>query len=274
MTLRALSASQTRSIRELSRDKKRRDAERAFILEGMKPVHDLLTMRRHLALSIVTAHGFLDDVSADLRQLMLSSGVPVYTCPQRLFDTLSGLTAPPGVLAVVRQPSWDAEEILGRERVLGIYGECLQDPSNVGAIIRTGAALGADAVWLSGDSADVFNPKVVRATAAAILHLPTFRLSDIDALLHRGCALLTTEPAQHGTQPIQTLTQRPARAVICLGNESRGLAASAIRAATYRLHIPIQRPIESLNVAAAAAIVLFYLQSIAAAASDAHGRRS
>src|SRR5579884_1041315 len=261
MPLRSLSTAQSRAIRELSRDKKRRDADRSFVLEGAKAVRDLLATRRHLALSVVAAHDWLEQ-DHDLRTFLLDSEVPVYTCPQQVYETLSGLKAPPGVLAVVRQPAWDAEGLLGRQDLFGVYGEALQDPTNVGAIIRTAAALGADAVWLSGDSADNYNPKVVRASSAAVLHIPTFRLSDVSVLVAHGCTIITTEVAQRGTQPIRALTRKSPRTVVCLGNESRGLSASTIQTATYRLHIPIEPPVESLNVAATAAIALFYLQSI------------
>ena len=112
------------------------------------------------------------------------SGCPVYVCQERMLRTLSDLTTPSGMLAVVRQPVWKEETILQRPELFAFYGECLQDPANVGPLIRTALAFGLDALWLSSDSADVFNPKVVRGTAGALLQLPIFYISDV-ALLSR-----------------------------------------------------------------------------------------
>ncbi len=152
------------------------------------------------------------------------SAAPVYVCKDMIFNQLSDLTTSPGILAVVQQPVWDQETVFKRPRVLGFYGECLQDPANVGAIIRTAVAFGMDALWLSTDSADVFNPKVVRATAGALLRLPVFSVRGVSEFRKRRCTILASEPPGNTSRPIRDITRLPSRAVIALGNESRGLS--------------------------------------------------
>jgi TrmH family RNA methyltransferase len=135
----------------------------------------------------------------------------------------------------------------------------LQDPANVGAIIRTAAALNIDALWLSPESADIYNPKVVRASAGAVLSLPIFVLKDLATLIQRGVTLFAAEAGNRQTVNIETIRHIPRRLVVVVGNESRGLSAHTIKQATCRFTIPLSRHIESLNVAATAAIALHYL---------------
>jgi len=183
----------------------------------------------------------------------------VYTCREALFGTLSDVHTSQGILAVVHQPDWNEQAILARPQLFGIYGECLQDPANVGAIIRTAAAFGVDACWFSPDSADVFNPKVVRATAGAVLKLPVFSLTDLGVFTRPRCTLLAAEPATVGSTDIHRIQQLPARVILALGNESRGLSEATLKQADRRVYIPVSPAVESLNVAASAAIALFYL---------------
>ncbi len=182
----------------------------------------------------------------------------VYTCKESAFEKLSDLDASQGILAIVRQPVWTEEDCLGRSDFMGLYGECLQDPTNVGTIIRTAAALSLSALWLTPDSADVFNPKVVRATAGAVMVLPVFKTGDVSRLIERGCSLLAADSHAKGAVSIRSIQRIPTRSVLALGNESRGLSDLTLRQAAIRFHIPVAHHVESLNVAASAAIAMFY----------------
>jgi TrmH family RNA methyltransferase len=175
---------------------------------------------------------------------------------------LSDLDAPQGILAVVRQPTWDEGNILRQPTVLGIFGEQLQDPANVGAIIRTAAALNASALWLTPESADVYHPKVVRATSGVLLALPIFAAKDVSGLIRQGCQIFTAEVTEDGTVPIDEIHQVPRKLVLAVGNESRGLSAQIRRQATTRFTIPLSRDVESLNVAATVAIATFYFSRL------------
>ncbi len=258
-----LSRSQLGLIRELVREKKTRDRERLFVLEGEKPIREVVAQQAHLLRALVlaesraSAEGRTQDWLRDAARMK----IPVHACPDRTFETLSDLRTSPGCLAVVQQPSWDNAAIFARPRVLGLYGETLQDPANVGAIVRTALGFSFDALWLSADSADIYNPKVVRATAGSILKLPVLYIKDAAELTGRGCALLAFVPAGKASRPITDLTDLPERAVLAFGNESRGLSDATLRQASVRFHIPVSQAIESLNVAAAAAIAMFHLAS-------------
>ena len=232
------------------------------MVEGAHAVRDLLTRYPEQILTIVIAHGYLPKVGQGDRLVQLASSTPQYSCSDLQFSKLSDLDAPQGILAVVRQPTWDEGEILRQPTVLGVFGEQLQDPANVGAIIRTAAALNASALWLTPESADVYHPKVVRATSGVLLALPIFVAKDVSGLIRQGCQIFAAEVTGDGTIPIDKIHQTPQKLVLAVGNESRGLSAQIRRQATTRFTIPLSRDVESLNVAATVAIATFYFSRL------------
>lgn len=232
------------------------------MVEGTHAVRDLLTRYPEQILTIVIAHGYLLKESQRDRLVRLATSAQQYTCTDVQFSKLSDLDAPQGILAVVRQPIWDEGELLKQSSVLGIFGEQLQDPTNVGAIIRTAAALDASALWLTPQSADVYHPKVVRATSGVLLALPIFSARDVSGLIRQGCQIFAAEVTGDGAVPIDEIQQAPRKLVFAVGNESRGLSAQIRRQATTRFTIPLSRGIESLNVAATAAIATFYFSRL------------
>ena len=257
-----LTRSQRAHIRELLLDRRVRAQEGAFVVEGAHAVRDLLTRYPEQILTIVTAHGYLPKEGPGDRLVRLASSAQQYSCPDIQFSKLSDLEAPQGILAVVRQPTWDEGEILRQPTVLGIFGEELQDPANVGAIIRTAAALNVSALWLTPESADVYHPKVVRATSGMLLALPIFAAKDVSGLIRHSCQIFAAEVAGNGTVSIDEIYQAPRKLVLAVGNESRGLSAQIRRQATTRFTIPLSRDVESLNVAATVAIATFYFSRL------------
>ena len=257
-----LTRSQGAHIRELLLDRRVRAQDAAFVVEGTHAVRDLLTQYPQEILTIVTAHGYLQKERPGERLVRLAASTQQYSCPDLQFSKLSDLDAPQGILAVVRQPTWDEENVLRQPTVLGIFGEQLQDPANVGAIIRTAAALNASALWLTPESADVYHPKVVRATSGVLLALPIFAAKDVSGLTRQGCQIFAAEATGDGAVPIDEIHQVPRKLVFAVGNESRGLSAQVRRQATTRFTIPLSRDVESLNVAATVAIATFYFSRL------------
>src|SRR6185295_13561109 len=105
-------------------------------------------------------------------------------------------------------------------------------------------------------------PKIVRATAGTLLKLPVFSVKDAGELARSHCAILAADSSGKHARRMDEITGIPAKAVIALGNESRGLSSDILRAAAIRFHIPISSDAESLNVAASAAIAAFYFSRL------------
>lgn len=239
-----------------------RAQEGAFVVEGAHAVRDLLTRSPDQILTIVTASSYLlKEVQCD-RLIREAVSMRQYSCSDVQFSKLSDVDEPQGILAVVRQPIWDEEEILQQPSILGIFGEQLQDPTNVGAIIRTAAGLNVSALWLTPDSADVYHPKVVRATSGVLLALPIFSINDVSGLIREDCRIFTAEVPGEGTVPIDEIRQVPRKLIFAVGNESRGLSAQIRTQATTRFTIPLSRDVESLNVAATVAIATFHFSRL------------
>ena len=257
-----LTRSQGAHIRELLLDRRVRAQEGAFVVEGAHAIRDLLTRSPEQILTIVTASSYLPKEEQGDRLAREAASIRQYSCSDVQFSRLSDVDEPQGILAVVRQPIWDEEEILQQPTILGIFGEQLQDPANVGTIIRTAAALNVSALWLTQESADVYHPKVVRATSGVLLALPIFAAKDVSGLIRQGCQVFAAEVTGDGTVPIDEIHHVPWKLVLAVGNESRGLSAQIRGQATTRFTIPLSRNVESLNVAATVAIATFYFSRL------------
>ena len=257
-----LTRSQGIHIRELLRDKDVRAQNGSFVVEGTHAVEDLLTRYPEHILAIVTARGYLLRVGKSSQVAQVASSVQQYICSDLQFSRLSDLEAPQGILAVVRQPAWDEGDILQQPTVLGILGEKLQDPANVGAIIRTAAALNVSALWLTPESVDIYHPKVIRATSGAVLALPIFIVRDVSGLIRQGCQIYAAQARGNGTLPIDEIRQVPRKLILAFGNESRGLSAQLRKQSVTRYTIPLSRNVESLNVAATVAIATFHFSRL------------
>jgi len=257
-----LTRSQGAHIRELQFDRRVRAQEGAFVVEGAHAVRDLLTRFPSEILTIVSAHGYLPKEGQRNRLVRLKSSAQQFSCSDFQFSKLSDQDTPQGILAVVRQPTWDEGEVLNQLTLLGIYGEQIQDPANVGTIIRTAAALNVSGLWLTPESADVYHPKVVRATSGVLLTLPIFVSKDLSGLIRQGCRIYAAEVAGGGAVSIDEIHHLPRKLVLAVGNESRGLSAMILRQAATRFTIPLSRDVESLNVAATVAIATFYFSRL------------
>lgn len=249
-------------IRNLLHDKQARTSERAFVIEGAKSCLDLIRRHPDAILSLTVSSRYLQGEDEAGRGIRSKLAARQFACSDAVFEKLSDVETPQGVLAVVQQPRWDEGQVLNQPRVIGIYGDQLQDPANVGTIIRTAAALNLTGVWLSSDSADCFSPKVVRATAGAVLTLPIFRTQDIQSFSTHRCSIYSAVVPSPGTVTLRSIREVPHRLMIAVGNEGRGLAAELLKASSVRFSIPLAREIESLNVAATVAISAFYFSDL------------
>jgi TrmH family RNA methyltransferase len=169
-----------------------------------------------------------------------------------LFDSLSTVESPTGVLAVVKTPQG---RMPGADSPFALLLEDIQDPGNVGALLRSAAAAGAQDVLLSAHCAFAWSPKVLRAAMGAHFVVNVAEGVDLAAWLsaYRGTSLALAAGA---SRSLYDLDLRGPVALL-VGNEGAGLSAALAEAASQRVAIPISRRIESLNAAAAGTVALF-----------------
>jgi TrmH family RNA methyltransferase len=163
-----------------------------------------------------------------------------------LFDALAETKTPQNVLALFERPHASAAEILARRDTVAVALDGVQDPGNVGTIVRLAAAFDAAGVLLLPGCADAFGPKAIRSSAGAILNVP---IANVTARELRGHTLIVADMHGESVDP-------PARdAVLVFGSEGAGVS-DEIRSAARAISIPMSDRVESLNVAASAAILL------------------
>ena len=260
--LRPLTRAHGSLVRHLLQDKKARLSEGAFVIEGAHACRDLIRSFSTQIVSLTVSTRYLEQEDQESHAARSALRATQYSCPDETFEKLSDVDMPQGILAVVRLPTWNEADVLAQARVLGVYGERLQDPTNVGTIIRTAAGLGLSGVWLSPDSVDCFHPKVVRGTAGAILALPVFQSAVPFSLTASGGVLYAAVVSSPEACDLRSITARAPRSIIAVGNESQGLSATSIAVSSYRYSIPLERNIDSLNVAATAAISSYYFSGL------------
>ncbi len=200
-------------------------------------------------------------ITGDAASLMARAGsIPVYTGSRELLSRLTGYTLTRGVLCAMRRPSpHTVEEVCrGAGRVAVIHG--VVDTTNIGAIFRSAAALGIDAVLLTRDSCDPLNRRAVRVSMGTVFLVPwawvDCPFEQLRQLGFRTAAMALTDDSVSLDNP--ALKSEP-RLAIVLGTEGDGLPHDAIEGADYVVRIPMAHGVDSLNVAAASAVAFWEL---------------
>ena len=187
-------------------------------------------------------------------------GVEVVEVSTHEFSSAVETESPQGVLAIAAVPPHSLESLALPPRARIVVLDAVQDPGNVGTIVRTSAALGTSAVIAMPGTVDLWNTKVVRSAMGAGFHLPTLSTTwnELDAFRHRESFALWGADA--GGTALHEL-KPPDRLALIVGNEGAGLSADAQRLADRLVALPIASTVESLNVAVATGILLYQLRT-------------
>lgn len=241
--------SQVKYIQSLGH-KKFRDAEGVFVAEGPKLVQELLQSGNTAPVTVyATPHWLIENKS------LLKEKDNVVEIDLHELERISFLTSPAQVLAIFRRPVFPV-----REKPDGILLvlDNIQDPGNLGTIIRTADWFGVKQMICSPDTADLFNPKVVQSTMGSIARVEVsyqdlIQYMDTHPAIPSFAAVLDGEAL--GEQ------KRISEGIVLIGNESRGLQPELAKRAGHRVRIPGSGAAESLNVAVAAGIMLYMIQN-------------
>ncbi len=215
-----------------------REHRSEIVIEGPKAVADAVA-HGWKAIAIVRRIEDADAASNDPALVFANADV---------FDAIAGTPSPQAVIGLFERPHADAAQILSRRDTIAVALDAVQDPGNVGTIVRLAAAFDAAGVLLLPGCADPFGAKAIRSSAGAILTVPVARITARE-LIEANVPLLAT--AMHGAA-----IDPPAReGVLIFGNEGAGVSEELLRHSTT-LAIPMSGRVESLNVAMSAAILL------------------
>jgi tRNA G18 (ribose-2'-O)-methylase SpoU len=235
-----------------------------FVAEGRLVVRRLIQGQRFSVRSVMVtdaARAALDDVLSGRDELQ------VYVVPQAVMNGITGFNMHRGCLAIAQRPrprEW-RDVMIGAQRVIAL--ERIANADNVGAVFRSAAAFGIDAVLLERTCTDPLYRKAIRTSMGAALTMPFATAEPLpDALrelAREGWVIvaMTPSPTALALRPLAlTIADRPI--VVVAGNEGEGLTRATLDACTHRTRIPMTSGVDSLNVATAAAIAMYELQNL------------
>jgi RNA methyltransferase, TrmH family len=230
--------------------RKERDKTGLFLIEGFHLVEEALTSGVSLVQLIV-------EESKTIPSEWNVAHIPITVVTEGVMWEISDTETPQGIAAVCRQLS---DESLDWSKAKLLLVDAVQDPGNVGTMIRTADAAGVDAVILGEGCVDVYNPKVIRATQGSLFHLPIIRGS-----LSKWMQTLKEKNIPiYGTSLENGDDYRKVHAsgafALLVGNEGSGVSKEWLEQTTKNLYIPIHGQAESLNVAVATGILLYHLR--------------
>ncbi|MBQ9347477.1 MAG: RNA methyltransferase [Oscillibacter sp.] len=243
-------------VRKLANDAAYRRESAAFVCDGIKLLNEALLPCAAGGDNTVETVLFSDTAYPGGAGLPpMSSAVRLVEVPDGVLSVCSPSKTPQGVLCVCAIPPQVLPDTLDGRRYLALDG--VQDPGNVGTILRTADAFGADGLFLLPGCADLYHPRTVRASMGAVFRLPawTCQLGELADLLDRSrLSLYGAALRADAKDPRETDLFRCALAI---GSEGRGLSAEVLDLCAGVLRIPMRARCESLNAAAAAAVLLW-----------------
>jgi len=231
--------------------KKERERTGLFIAEGFHLVEEALKSEGTVS-EIVIAEG------TDIPLRLDYKDIPITAVPKDIFKSLSETETPQGILAVCRQSS---NHMAFEEAKTFLLLDAVQDPGNLGTMIRTADAAGIDAVIAGTGSVDIYNPKVLRSAQGSHFHLPVIPgdLGEwISRLMDNGVPVYGT--ALEGAKDYREVSPAGHFALL-VGNEGSGVSKELLAKTSDNLYVPIYGKSESLNVAIAAGVLLYHLRS-------------
>jgi TrmH family RNA methyltransferase len=242
--------SQVKYIQSLSQ-KKFRDDEGLFVAEGPKIINDLLAGHPDLMHSLFATE---DWFSANQTLVPPSASALTHIISRQELERISFLTTPNEVLAIFRKPLFELPPTSVDSLILLL--DNIQDPGNLGTIIRCADWFGIKQVVCSKGSADQFNPKVVQSTMSSIVRVGVHH-TDLVSFLEERPGVRVFAAALHGKPLAQY--QHVDRGILVIGNESKGISSEVMAFATEQITIPRRGEAESLNAAVATGIILSHL---------------
>lgn len=229
------------------------------LIEGVRSISAMIA-REIVPECIVVSPQDLSEPGSQFLQKLTAMHLTIFECDHKRFAHLSDTVHSQGIIALVNRDSMQAPEAAWRRIRLAVYLDKVADPGNVGTIIRTSAAMGVSLIALSPGCADIANPKVLRSTAGAAFALPI--ATDISAetlavyLKSNQVELIGADGA--GSVEIGSFEPK-SKLCIALGAEAEGLSPEVQSICNPIVKIPISKEVESLNVASAAAILIYQM---------------
>ena len=243
--------------RALERDRALRTGRRTYLAWGIHPAQEALAVRAPLRQAFLGPALAESREGADLERRLSASGVPIVRATTRVLESIIEGSGDQGVLLLAELPVADLRSVLSSTRPVVLAAHGVQDPGNLGSILRSARALGAGGLVALEGCADPFGSRAVRAAMGTQFTLPALSCTTGELLAGArtaGRQVVAADPAARDT-PTAVDLARPT--VLLVGSEGAGLPRDLLETADLRVRIPMAPGVESLNVHAAATALLY-----------------
>jgi TrmH family RNA methyltransferase len=239
-----------------SKGAKERREQGLFVAEGVQCAREALATHEgpELKLLYATQAGL-----SKISELDLNS-IEIVEVSEAVMKAMSDTVTPQGLISLCYKPEPEFAELKATGSSRFIYLHEIQDPGNAGTILRTADAMGISAVITSPDSVDMYSPKVVRSTAGSLWNVPVYEGISFDRVAAHFPSVQKLLLSSHARTSITELSI-PGDCIAIFGNEARGVDAATLGTSVTEVTIPMAGRAESLNLSAAASIVMFTLSS-------------
>ena len=242
---------QVKELLQLQKKSKARNERNVFIVEGIRMFREVPKERLE---KVYISESFYNKKKQELKLF----DVPVEILSDRVFSHVSDTKTPQGVLSLVRQKKTSLEEILQVENPYLMILDNLQDPGNLGTIVRTAEGAGVTGIIMSHDCVDIYNPKTIRSTMGSVYRMPFLYVDDMDDMLQqlKKQGIKTYAAHLQGKNSYDKEDYKSGCAFM-IGNEGNGLRKEIADQADIWVRIPMHGQVESLNAAIAASVLMF-----------------
>lgn len=244
---------QIKNLLQLQKKSKVRKEQGIFVVEGVRMFREAPA---DWIIKTYVSQEFLKKEEASVLK-----GRKYEIVEDRVFKTMSDTMTPQGILAVVKQPSNSLEMLLDAPAPFFMVLENIQDPGNLGTILRTAEGAGVTGILMSRDTVDIFNPKTIRSTMGSVYRVPFLYVEDIcetvRELKNKGICTYAAHLKGTGSYDEQDYTKGTA---FLIGNEGNGLTDQLADLADTYIRIPMYGQLESLNAAVASAVLMYETQ--------------
>lgn len=236
-------------IKEIKKLKEKKYRKTAFIVEGIKMLKEAISEKAEIDTIIIREDTELDfKLDSELEKKVIH-------VTQNVFETISDVVSPQGVLVVINKKIDDNKISKHADYILALDG--IQDPGNLGTIIRTADSANIKQILVSKDTVDSYSPKVVRSTMGAIYRVKIIECEDLaktlKSLQTTGFEIVTTD--LHTDKSIYDMNYN--KKIVVIGNEANGVTPEIRELSNYRVKIPMLGKTESLNAAVATGIMIY-----------------
>lgn len=249
-----------RFIRSLKKKKVSEEKER-FLLEGINSIEEALKSNIEIPYYIYSLDLFKASRGKELYERLKEKGSELVLVAEAVFNKLSETQTPQGIIAVPARLKWDEKSVFSKERAFIIILAGIQDPGNLGTIVRLSDALRLDGIVVSEDTVDHYNPKTVRSTQGAIFRVPIFKTENlrdyIDTLKNNGFMTFSTTLRENSVSYDKVDYSGYSKIALVVGNEARGIPDDIDEKSDFRIKLPILGEIESLNAGVATGIAAY-----------------